>query len=547
MNRLNFDKRNGTHADVLVAVGAADLLMHLTPELVDQANRLSVNLSRDAEFADFTDISPGFRYLDDAGNSEEGEQASKSNRRTKSRPQQIPQSLVFDYRSENEKYKRQQAARKTRDQDIAESRQKDNPDPEFRSYRIARALQADSGLNKFVEEWCRRSPQERQDAVWSGLTGSNFFFDAPLVQLFNPQAAKGYALLKPAGTDRNDKTKDKWAESFDEWLRYRGFFTACSGWFLGSKGEHIRVYCPIPKHIPFRLYQDVARQFRGEALGGSGTKMDCLGALRLARILIERSEAFTFTRPARSISGVWVTHYQSLGQAKAVTAIDRLAMPDWFDLQSREHAELWLETLDEHDKVLRRLSDDISEELGLLKQYRRFLQQQGTDALPEFIRFLAAYGHHVFRVRAQGQWLLPQFTTEKVEAMLQPSYSEILTNPGFQAIAGALRSATVSAQVAKRKGGDYRDIQYGVLPELRRKNSAGRDELMRAIADFITSFNAESARRYEMGKSGFRVSQDEFAAFADLMGRADPELVGSLLCAMATCKLGKEDKEDVAE
>lgn len=373
----------------------------------------------------------------------------------------------------------------------------------------------------------------------------DFFFEAPLVQLFNPQAAKGYALLKPTGTDRNDKTKDKWAEPFLEWLRYRGFFAGCAGWFLGPKGEHIRVYCPAPGNISLRVFKQVVEEFRSEALAGSAPKIDCVGILRLTRILIQRSDSFA--PPSRFISGVWVTHFQSLGQVRAVTAVDRLAVPNWFDLSSPEQAEQWLETLEEHDRILRRLSDEISEELALLKQYRRFLQTEENQALLELGDFFAEYGKHIFRLRGQGKWLLPQFSKEKVEAILNNKYREVLENPGFIAIADALRAATVSAQVAKRKGGDYREIQYGVLHELRRKIAAGREEFTQAISDFITTFNTESARRYEQGKSGFRVSQDDFSRFVELLESPNWETVGTLVCAMGTCKLGKEDKEETPE
>ncbi len=86
-----------------------------------------------------------------------------------------------------------------------------------------------------------------------------------------------------------------------------------------------------------------------------------------------------------------------------------------------------------------------------------------------------------------------------------------------------------------------------LLAELRRKIDAGRDDFVRAIADFVSTFNAESARRYEQGKSGYRVSQDDFAKFTELMEQPNWEVTGALLCAMATCKIGKEDKEEVAE
>jgi hypothetical protein len=546
MNSLIFPKRNGSHADVLAALGAADLLQELSPVITDRRSQFEVELDRAVVDSDFENVGPGFKYLRAKPSPDDGEEETGAKKAAKKVPHSIPSSYVFDYTAENDKYKRQRAAKNSKDPAVRETAQQDSPDPEFRAYRIAKALQADSGLNKFVEQFFALDQARRKSEILKSLKGDGaFFFKTPLVQLFNPQAAKGYGLLKPTGTDRNDKTKEKWAEPFFEWLRYRGFFAGCAGWFLGSKGEHIRVYCPIPGRIPFKVFSQVIAKFRAEALAGSAAKLDCLGVLRLARILIERSHEFV--GPSRFISGVWVTHYQSLGRVPAVTAMDRLAVPNWFDLKSETDAKLWLDTLDEHDKVLRRLSDDVSEELGLLRRYRSFLQRQEGEALPALVEFFAAYGHHVFRLRAQGKWLLPQFSRERVEAILQSIYKEILEDTGFRAVADALRSATVSAQVAKKKGGDYRDIQYGVLPELRRKIAAGRDDFTQAVADFVSNFNAESARRYEQGKSGYRISQDDFMRFVQLLERSNWETVGALLCAMATCKLGREEKEDVSE
>ncbi len=544
MTSLRFPKVNGSHADVLAAVGAADLLHELNPILVDSASGIEVNLNREVLASDLTNVAPGFRYLK-ASASDESDDEDKKKKAHKKVPATIPPAMLFDYTAQNDKYKRQMAAKASKDPDVLESAQQDKPDPDFRTYRIVKALQAESGPNKFIEQFWSLTPQQRELAIFESLNdNADFFFDSPLVQLFNPHAAKGYSLLKPAGTDRNDKTKEKWAQPFFEWLRYRGFFAGSAGWFLGSKGENIRVYTPIPKNIPFRLYTRATSQFRSESLAGSAPKLDCLGTLRLTRILIGQS----LEPPSRSISGIWVTQYQSLGQVKAVTAIDQLALPKWFELKTQDDADLWLGILEEHDKILRRLDDDISEELGLLKQYRRFLQDREGEAIVEFIEFLAAYGHHIFRLRGQGKWLLPQFTREKVEAILQASYKQILENPGFRAVADAIRSATVSAQVAKKKGSDYREIQYGALPELRRKIAESRDGFMQAVSEFVSTFNGESARRYEQGKSGYRISQDDFAAFAQLLDeRPDWETVGTLLCAMATCKLGKEDKEETPE
>jgi hypothetical protein len=538
-------KRTGTHADVVAAVGAADVLSSLRPRIVDLGNDFEVRLAETAMPETLANAGPGFKFLK-ASPKDSEDKVEKRKKNSNKVPAFIPDSAVFDYTLENEKYKRQQAAKKTRDQDVTEGIQEDTPDPDFRLYRILKTLQAESGTNKLVEEFFRRTPENRQVAIWQGFTdGTSFLSEAPLVQLFNPQAAKGYALLKPTGTDRNDKTKEKWAEPFLEWLRYRGYFASCAGWFLGAKGENVRVYCPVPNNISLALYNRVAQKFRAEALTGSAPRLDTLGTLRLARILIEMSE---LSPPARSIRRVFVTHFQSVGKVKVVTSIEQLAMPDWFGLQTNEEAQLWLDTLNEHDAVLRRLDDDKSEELALLKQYRHFLQEQGEEARPEFISFLAAYGGYVFQQRGQGKWLLSQFTQSKVEAILQGHYRNILNNQGFKAVADALRSATVSAQVAKRRGDDHREIQYGAIPELRRKLALGRrDEFLQAVAEFVAGFNVESGRRYEMGKSGFRVAEQDFAALVELMDTAPPELVGSLLCAIATCKLGKDEKEEAAK
>jgi hypothetical protein len=348
MTKIGFAKRTGSHADVLAAVGAADLIELQNPTLVGREDRLDVEVDTPITASDFNNVGPGFKYLKVPLPDSDG--AAGGARKSKRTPPKVPSAHVFDYAAENERYKRQTAAKDSKDAAIIEAVQQDSADPEFRLYRIVKALQAESGLNKFVEQFFALTEEQRKSEVLAALGGkADFFFEAPMVQLFNPHSAKGYSLLKPTGTDRNDKTKEKWAEPFHEWLRYRGFFAGAAGWFFGPKGEHIRVYCPIPGRIRFRVLKQVVAKFRYEPLFGSAPKMDCLAVLRLVRHLLSRSEEFA--RPSSFISGVWVTHYQSLGQVRAVTAMDRLAVPNWFDLKSQDDVQLWLETLDEHDRV----------------------------------------------------------------------------------------------------------------------------------------------------------------------------------------------------
>ena len=131
---------------------------------------------------------------------------------------------------------------------------------------------------------------------------------------------------------------------------------------------------------------------------------------------------------------------------------------------------------------------------------------------------------------------------------IAPNLTEILSDSGFQEVATAVRKATVSAQAQKAmKKPDYREIRYDLFHELRRKRSLpGTGPLMEAVADFISKYNAENARRREMGKFAPRnVTTDEFSAFASLVERYGASLVGALLCAYGSCR--EPRNEDVPE
>lgn len=551
MDKYIVSKVTGTHADVLAAVGAADVLARLEPRLVDCSDHFEVRLQRQPTREDVARAGPGFRYLKKA---EKPAKAENVKRRPKKPPPTLPPELVFDLSAQSEKDKRQREAKKEKGAIIAEAMAEDAPDPEYRMYSILSRMDAAAGPNDVIEEFAHLPEQEWTQKVWSGLNGSaEFVFEPSLVQLFNPHAAKGYSLLKPNGTDRNDKSKDKWALPFIEWLRYRGYFHGGAAWIWGSpKPKQIRVLCPIPGDISYRLFSDVAQALRKLSLGGSAPKIDSRATLGLARLLIERADTYghsTLRRVNRWIGGIWIAHYQDMGQSNTLMAIEQLAVPDWFDLKTKEDATHWLETLGEHDRVLRRLSDKNTDEFALLQQYRRFLQRRGDEALAEFLEFLVGYGLLIIRLRGQNKWLLPQFAVERVERIImdKPTYRDILQNSGLRAIADALRSATVSAQVQKfKKSPDYREIRYGVLPDLKRKLTLTKDDFVQSVAEFVAEYNAESARRLEQSKNPAmprpgtgRVSDAEFAAFVELMDSVEsPPLAGSILCALATCKKG---------
>ncbi len=202
--------------------------------------------------------------------------------------------------------------------------------------------------------------------------------------------------------------------------------------------------------------------------------------------------------------------------------MEQLAVPDWFDLRTSQQSQLWLQTLEEHDVVLRRLTDSHSDELALLKQYRRTFQTRWQESLVEFVEFLAGYGMLLFKRRAQDHWLLPQFTLPGVISILKrdPDIRMVIRDPGFLAVAAAIRGATVGAQAARHSGRiDHREICYGLFADIRRAGLSGRRELLATVSSFVSSFNREATRRHALGLRAACIQSSELEAFAGLLGR----------------------------
>jgi hypothetical protein len=506
MNCYTVPKTTGTHADVLAAIGAADLLRDRDPRILEREDRFEIRFPKRLTLADLDTVEPGFSYL--------------YRNRTET-PNLPPERIRHGFDSSSG------AAGVPLD-----------ANPEHRMYAILSRMKAYGGPNKLVSQFARMQRRDWTRSVWQSLHGEPAFaFSAPLVQLFNPQSGKGYACTKPAGTCRRDKTKDHWAEPFHEWLRYRGYFSGAAGWF--ASGD-LRLYCPVPSDVSYDRFLLAAAAFRELRLGGTAPKMDCRAVLGLARILIHATDAPR--PPSRSIRAISVAHYKDMGQAHTVMALDQLAIPDWFDLRTSQDTLLWLETLAEHDTVLRRLTDSHSDEFALLKQYRRTFQIRREDSIAEFVAFLADYAVLLFKRRARDHWLLPQFTAPGVMRILERDshLRALLRNSGFLAIAAAIRGSTFGAQAARHNFRiDHREIRYGLLSDIRRFNAADRCALLHRISVFLGAFNRESLSRRAVGLRAMQIQDTELAAFAELLAQLPAFVpVGAVLCGFSACLPG---------
>jgi hypothetical protein len=548
MDSFFFPATTGTHADVLAAVGLASLLRSAGDCTIREAGsgfEVILDPTLDLETGPGIDYSAGYLFL-------------RPNTKAT-----VPSGVgdVLDYVVEKAKvdaYREAQKAARAAGGEIAEEVDANKPRKDWRLYQALNALQGDDAANNIVKAISNLSPGEWREQLHQALAAlrangvAEVPWDTSLVQLFSPHAAKGYARLKPDGTGRGDKTKDGWADPFTEWLRIRGYFASACPFFHGSKGEHVRLLCPVPKKIEAGALMDVVAELRQAKIFGSAPKIDCMATLELARILIRhfRERKRQLLEPDALISSIVIANYQSMGQAKAVTAIETLAVPGWFPLETEADADLWTTTLEEHQAVVRRLRDDYSDEIGLILSYRRFLEHRGPKTLLTLLDFMGQYGIFLLRERASDpNSRRKQFQTDHLEAILnqQDEYKQIINNAGFKAVAAAIRSATVSAQAMKSAKTEYREIRYDLLPELRRKRSLpGVGPFLESVSDFIARYNAESARRLEQEKrTGIkRVTSEDMESFTQLLlQQKDASVLGAMLCAYATCRVPKAADE----
>ena len=563
---IRIPKRSGTHADVLAAVGLADLLgsafrQHEKVRIEEGHDAFLIHAPGgvDGAIRERLPHTPGYRFLREKG-------------------EPVPAGVDFcDYEEERDRAKRfremSDALRKEGKgtAEITELLAQQRPSRSWRREQVVRLLQGHSTANKLARQVAESDTKQFRDEVAGAVARlaqgvpSGLRWKTEQVQVFNPPAAKGYARLKPDSTDRNDGTSDGWGDPLLDWLRIRGFHRAAAPFYFGSKGEHIRILFPVPAAISMAALSAVMDEFQSVGIHATAEpKLDALAVLGLTRILLEHCTENSAARPElprlfslrgstprKVIAGVVITHYQSLGQSRAVGSLQRLGLPAWFRVEGAQDVTEWFDILEEHRRAIRCLEDKHSDEIGIVLAYRRFLQGQ-DDAEDEpvaeaFLEFLGQYGCFLIRAR-EAKRRVPQFTTRNVRRVLMgvtKSYTAILDNEGFQALARAVRHCTVSAQAQRVMGGkDVREIRYDLVPDLRRKRSLSADDFMTAMGEFVSHYNIENARRQEMKKGRTpRITTEQFHQFAALVEQHGADKVGALLCAYGTCREPSDTEE----
>lgn len=118
---------------------------------------------------------------------------------------------------------------------------------------------------------------------------------------------------------------------------------------------------------------------------------------------------------------------------------------------------------------------------------------------------------------------------------------EIVNTPGFEAVARAVRQATVTSQNKRARGKEvWREIRYELLHDLHRTRKVPGHALVECVMEFVSHYNRENARQRETKRdpkaAPADVSDEELKEFLALVDRHGAALVGALLAAYGSCK-----------
>ena len=388
------------------------------------------------------------------------------------------------------------------------------------------------------------SPLEKaEDGLKKRLKG-NKTNEVSVVQIFNPMTGKGMNSSKANSIGMNQEKAPLVLEA----LKY-------TGWFVGAVAvtprgsKDLKVLVVQPAEIELEALRQVMIAFRRDFMGGGAIQVDILAALTLTETLLKHDEHKTFRRgrPKDLLSGFQTAYFQNLGSAKGVTNISFVALPAWVQLDgdmAEEKRRIWLAVLKEHRQVIRNLDESHSEERNLLERYRDFLSGQDVRA---FLEFLSDYGPHVLRLADKGKYAL-WMTTDHLGRVLQNMESqknninEIITNSGFQSVAGAIRRATRTALYTRKLSGDRTyDVHYGLAQDLKR-SAVTKTKFMAALSDFVAEYMTENLRAADRGKRGRApVTTEDLLEVGKLLDEHDPQMVAMLLIAYGYAKEPREE------
>ena len=191
--------------------------------------------------------------------------------------------------------------------------------------------------------------------------------------------------------------------------------------------------------------------------------------------------------------------------------------------------------LDEHYKMLSRISGDDAEELTIINHYRRFVTFGDADA---WIEFANAYGQYQFSKMLDMRWLPTMYFDVLKETLVnsqndRKNYRPILENSGFLSVASAIRSSTGRLRYEKevqQKNTGFR-VRHGLGSDLKRR-AHNPDHFIEDLTDFVHDYMRESdAVRASTGETRHFITLEDLQDVTDLVAHYGSRVIASLLVA----------------
>ncbi len=542
---FRLSKKTGTYADALAVVGLErllDLLGAKQARIRDQGGFYELTYARtlNLEELDYEAVhnDPGYRYI-----------KLKENSPTPLNHLDYPagRERLLNYRQLRDGLRKATGGRLSEEQQ-SQLKQAE-PDPHWYLYQNTNVLKGFGPYNKLHEEITKSEPEDFATALHGKLAAlasgdsvstakETFRPKIPAVQVFTPSVGKGVNAAKTAGV-KAAGLPDNFVDWFDEYLKYLGLEYVANA---RAVGDDIKLFAIAPGDITAATLKRISERFFRLKLPWSSTQIDIQGALGLAEGLVEQLargslEEFGKT-PKGYVAGLQTAYFKSLGNARALANMGFVGLPGWFPV-TEENADEWLEILEEHRKVLVLLNEERSEESDLLLLYRDFLSATDDRTLLEF---LASYAPHVIHSRERKRFVR-QFTTKNLRRLLvslSSRFKEIVDDPGFRAVAGAIRRSTVTEQYHKSQGNQVFEIEYGLFQDFKRK-AGFPDQFIGALSEFVNTYDVQNARREEQLKGGrgrrrSRLAVSELDRIVELIDRHGSETVAMLLIAYGSAR-----------
>lgn len=367
----------------------------------------------------------------------------------------------------------------------------------------------------------------------------NFDEKVTATQLYNPHQGQGVNKLKADGLNRIN-FKSSW---IPETMKISGALSEMTCQLVKVGGSYdLKVFVPAYRQVNYTFKHRLIPDFKKHLKGNTPVKIDILNILSLVQIILQHNEYTGKRRKVKDVvCGLHSVYQKDMGQNKAVINVGFIQVPSYIEIGSKEDNERWIEVIEEQKQIILSMEEEKGAIQGLL-MYRNFLSASDIDNFFAFVYWFACYAFN----RISKKIYIKLFSIESLNKLYYSmdthnlKLMEIIQNEGFQAVARAIRNSTVSLQYTPKENRKF-EIRYGVAQLLQTKSKSAED-LATYIGEFIALYNAETARNYEKGGNGRRVTvrEDELNKFYALLDLYPPYLIGALLASYGFALLKKD-------